>query len=100
MKHHSVSKSSLKKQSMAVTIISVLLFLLVLVVFAIQLSIIISYFITMNFGRCVYLSDSKDDDSKTCYCDYTTKAVCDKANGIYNEQLNCDNFAKDCHKPN
>lgn len=83
------------KQSSLVTVFSILLFLLVLVVFGIQISIIISYFIMMNYGRCVY---STDDDN-TCYCDYTTKKQCDKLKGVYNNQLGCDsNFAKDCYR--
>lgn len=85
------------KSSAVITIFSVILFLLILVVFGIQLSIIITYFIFMNYGRCVYTV--KDDSESTCYCDYTTKAQCDAINGVYNNQLNCsDGFATDCIK--
>ena len=87
--------NSKNNSSAIVTVFSVILFLLILVVFAIQLSIIISYFITMNYGRCVY--NIKDGEETTCYCDYTTKNQCDELNGVYNDQLGCENnFAKDC----
>jgi len=87
--------NSKSNSSAIVTVFSVILFLLILVVFAIQLSIIISYFITMNYGRCVY--NIKDGEETTCYCDYTTKNQCDDFNGVYNDQLGCENnFVKDC----
>jgi capsular polysaccharide biosynthesis protein len=91
------TKATKKNESTAITVVSTLLFLLVVVVFGIQLSIIISYFITNNFGRCVYLvNDSDNENKKTCYCDYTTNSQCDKLDGVYNDQLDCQRFAEDC----
>ena len=81
--------------SVVATVFSVILFLLILVVFAIQLSIIVSYFLMMGYGRCVY--KVKGSDETACYCDYTTKSQCDAFNGIYNQELGCENdFARDC----
>ena len=93
MKQSQSQSKNGKNQSALVTVFSILLFLLVLVVFGIQISIIISYFVMMNYGRCVYTTD----DDNTCYCDYTTKKQCDNLNGVYNNQLGCDsNVTKDC----
>jgi hypothetical protein len=75
-------------------IISVIVLIILIVIFAIQLSIIISYYLEQSIGRCIY----KDDENSPCYCNLSTKKTCDDVKGIFKKGFTCSDIGtvKDC----
>lgn len=72
-------------KSTIVSIFSILLLIIMIVIFAIQISILIAFFLNSKLGRCIY---KYDDNTKVCAI--TSSKQCNKLNGSFNSELDCD----------
>lgn len=81
-----------QSKSAASLVFGILLLVVMMIVILIQLTIVITYFMTQNKGRCVY-----KDENGSCVCKFTNKKSCDSVNGVYQTNLSCqDGFGLLC----
>lgn len=83
-----------QKQSQGTTsiIFNIMLLIVIAIVIMIQLTIIVTYFINLQRGRCIY-------QNKNCACQYTNKKSCESLKGQYDPAKTCENacFDNDTH---
>jgi flagellar basal body-associated protein FliL len=72
-------------KSTIVSIFSILLLIIMIVIFAIQISILIAFFLNSKIGRCVYKYDNNTE-----VCTMTSSKQCKKLKGSFNSELDCD----------
>jgi hypothetical protein len=81
-----------QSKSAASLVFGILLLVVMMIVLLIQLTIVITYFMTQNKGRCVY-----KDENGSCVCKFTNKKSCDSVNGVFQTNLSCqDGFGLLC----
>lgn len=66
-------------------VFSILLLITMLIVIFVQLAILLSYAMTSQKGRCVFI-----DSNGQCACKMTNHNSCKEVNGIYNGNLTCN----------
>lgn len=77
------------RKSTIVSIFSILLLIIMIVIFAIQISILVAFFLSSKLGRCIYKYDAETE-----VCVVTSSNQCKKLKGSFNSELDCDDAYK------
>ena len=67
-------------------VLSIIVLIILVVIFAIQISILVGYYVDQSLGRCIF-----KDNQNNCVCtEQTLKKSCDQNNGIFRKGLSCN----------